>query len=121
MTIHVKGNTDLGKLNESGSIFQGNDEVVEVTVRDENKEPVDISGANSIEYQISKDGSSEVSKTKSGGGITVTDGTDGKFEVSIASSDTSSLSGSFDHEAEIDLGDISTLFQGSLKIRGTDI
>jgi len=121
MTINVTGNTEAAKINEDGSFFQGDDETVKVEVLDINKEAVDISSANSIEYQISENGSSEVSKTKSGGGITVTDGSDGKFEVTIDSGDTSSLSGKYEHEAEIDLGDVSTLFQGTLRIRGTNI
>jgi len=122
MPINIKGNTELGLLNESASFFQGDDETIQVTVEDENRDAVDISGASSITYQITdSSGSSQLSKTMSGGGISITDGSDGVFKVTIASGDTSSLSGNYSHEAELVDGDTSTLFQGDLKIRGTDI
>jgi len=120
MVRELKGNTELSLLNEDRAIFQGDDETLRVTVENENRETVDISGASSIEYGIFDDSGSQLSKSLNSG-ISITDGANGVFEVLISSGDTSSLSGDFRHEAEIVDGDTSTLFQGKIKIRETDI
>lgn len=120
MVRNIKGNTELGRVNENTSVFQGDDETIKVTVKNEKQETVDISSASTIEYKIAEEGSSALSKSL-GSGISITDGANGVFEINISSSDTSSISGKYDHEAEIDLNGKSTLFQGTIRIRGTII
>lgn len=97
---------------------------ITVTVEDSDGNAIDISGANVIEWYLKdnatdSDADAILSKTKSGGGITFTsDGTDGKFDIKIDTSDTDGESGTKHHRARLKDSDDdrSTLFHGDFTI-----
>lgn len=95
--------------------------IIKVSVVDSDENAVDIRDAD-ITYAIadSQSGTAtqQVTKTVSGGGITITDGKNGKFEIDIAPADTADLTGSFPHECQVKdtNGDIATIFGGSINI-----
>lgn len=91
------------------------------TVRDGDGAVIDISTVSEIAWSAQRDLSSApvLSKTKTGGGITfVTDGTDGKFQVSLTAANTSSLTGFYIHQASItdDTGSVSTVTTGRMQV-----
>lgn len=99
------------------TMFKGDTKVLEVTVKDQDDVVVDISGT-SIKWQLakkSKDVAALISKSTSGGGVTIVDGPAGRFNVLIAPADTESLkAAACYHEAEVDDGGvISTVMTGT--------
>jgi len=60
----------------------------------------------------------EIEKTTTDGGISITDGANGKFEITLDPSDTDGISGRFYQEARIDdgAGTESVLFSGEVII-----
>lgn len=100
------------------TMFKGDSKVLEVTVKDQDDEVVDISGTV-IRWQLSKkakDTTALISKTTvGGGGVTITDGPNGRFDVLIDPDDTEELkAGAYYHEAEVnDGGLISTVMTGT--------
>lgn len=97
----------------------GDDIAIDVTVTDSDDAAVDITGCL-IRWGARKVGetSTAISKSTTDGGITITDGPAGQFRVSLDPADTASLSGVFEHEAELtDLtGAVSTVCTGSMRI-----
>lgn len=91
---------------------------ITVTVNDPEGNAVDISGT-AITFVIhnSETDTTEVSKTV-GSGITITNGSAGRFEVAIDPSDTESLSGAHDIEAQVveSDGTVATVLTGSFPI-----
>ena len=87
-------------------IHAGDDQAVMVTVKDEAGSVVDISGATEITWILKRsEGSSTdtLTKSKTGGGITITDGPGGVFEITVTSSDTAALQGLYYHKAVVTL------------------
>lgn len=92
--------------NQDFSLYTGDDKRPEITVKDKENNPVDLEGA-SIQWGAydPADDTELISKTTSGGGITINDATNGKFLIKIDASDTNSISSdiSADHEAKVTL------------------
>tara|TARA_R110002126_G_scaffold14054_6_gene59790 strand:+ start:182 stop:529 length:348 start_codon:yes stop_codon:yes gene_type:complete len=74
------------------TVFEGDDQNLNVTVLDDAGAVVDISSASAIDWKMSTDEmtSPVVSKTL-GAGITVTDGPNGVFQVALVGADTDGL------------------------------
>jgi hypothetical protein len=91
-------------VNQDFNTFAGDSVSPIFTVIDANNNAVDISGVTDIQWsaQLNLTSSAVITKTKSGGGITfVNTGTDGKFQVTLTTTDTSSLSGWYVHTAAL--------------------
>jgi len=99
-------------------IYQGDSKTLSVTVQDSDGDAVVITSAT-IKWQASKSKgkTADISKTTSAG-ISITDGPNGVFEITLAGSDTESLTGEFYHEAEVIFSDstISTVLVGRMRI-----
>lgn len=115
----------MTRTNQDFTIQKGDDETLEITVGDGSGGSKDLSGA-SIDWGLRKypDGQDLISKSVSGGGITITDEPGGVFEVDLDPSDTNSLeidgrSGDFYHEAVVtdSAGNVSTVTTGTATIR----
>lgn len=102
------------------TMYAGDTKVLSVTVLDEAGAAVNITGTT-IRWWLAKNakktGLDVLIKKDTVDGITITDGPAGKFEVTLASSDTEGLKGSYYHEAEVDdSGTISTVLTGKATI-----
>lgn len=100
------------------SLYQGDDHTLTVTVKDTSGSVVDISGST-IKWQAARKtgGTSVISYTTSDN-ISITDGSNGEFQVTIDASDTESLRGLYYHEAEVTFSDstISTVLTGWMTV-----
>jgi hypothetical protein len=100
------------------TMYVGDSFVLSVSVVDEAGEPVDITGTT-VRWQMAhkvKDILPLVSKTTEGaGGILISDGPGGVFEVTIDPEDTEGFKAkSYYHEAEVDdAGVVSTVMTGT--------
>ena len=99
-------------------MYQGDSKTLSITVKDKDGDVVVITGAT-IKWQASRSygKTADISKTTSSG-ISITDGPNGVFEVTLDASDTESLEGEYYHEAEITFSDstISTVLAGRMNI-----
>lgn len=104
------------------TMFAGDTKTLQVTVKDENGDAVDLTGA-SIRWQASRSVNKRPADLEKsvGDGITITDATAGRFDVTLDSADTEDLRGDFYHEAEVidASGNVSTVFTGTLTIEPT--
>ncbi len=85
-------------------LHAGDESPLAFTVTDEaTGAAVDLSAVTEITWALAADAESAalVTKTKTGGDITVTDAVNGKFEVALDSADTDGLNGRYWHEAVI--------------------
>lgn len=92
------------EINQDFVTYQGDDVSPIFTVRDSSGNPIDISTVQNIIWSARRnlDTTVALSKSKTGGSISfVTDGTDGQFEVDIATADTALLDGYYLHTATI--------------------
>jgi len=97
---------DIG-IGGTAPYVQGEDVTLEFTVYESTGHSTneDISAATAISWELvdPADGTSKLSKTKSGNIAFTNAGSDGKVDVPITQSDTSSLSpGSYQHQFAID-------------------
>lgn len=105
------------------TMFAGDSKVLVVTIVDDDGAAVNITGA-AIKWQAARtvsDSSALISKTTdSPGGVAITDGADGEFEVTLDEADTDDLDGLYYHEAEITMsGDTSTVLTGYMVVEQT--
>lgn len=100
-------------------MYAGDSKYIDVTTLDaDNGGVLDITGC-SITYIIYKQSTKNIVITKTvGSGITLTDPSNGRFRITLSPSDTQSMKGIYNHEAElVDLSsNISTLFTGYFKV-----
>ncbi len=92
----------MTKQNQDFTMWQGEDKILEVTVKDESDVVVNLTGAT-IKWVLAPtvDGTVSITKETGGSGIVITDATNGVFQVTINAADTASLEGTFYHEAEV--------------------
>lgn len=96
----------------------GDSKTLVVTVRNADGDAVNITGAT-IKWQAARSyGKASVITKSTSSGISITDGTNGVFTVTLNTSDTDSLSGIYHHEAELTATDStkSTVLVGTMKI-----
>ena len=102
------------------SMTAGDSKVLEVTVTDADGAAVDLSGAQTIRWHMSRSVNSRPATVEKalGAGITVTNGPGGIFSVTLDSADTEDLRGDFVHEAEVidEDGNVSTVLSGAVTI-----
>lgn len=100
----------------------GDSLTISVTVYDGDGNTLDITGAD-FEWVLVDRATDTTLLTKStgGGGISITDATNGEFEISIDSADTQDMDpGYYEHEAEMDDGStVATVLTGSFGIVGS--
>lgn len=104
------------------TLYAGDDKLLTVTVTDGEGEPVDLTGAQKIRWQLGKGpGKTPIVEKALGQGIEVTDGPGGIFTVTLDSADTEALKGSYYHEAEVidEDGNVSTVLTGTVTIEAT--
>ena len=82
------------------TVFEGDDQNLNVTVLDDAGAVVDISSASAIDWKMSSDEftSPSISKTL-GSGITITNGPAGIFQVALTGTDTDGLSPGYYYQA----------------------
>ena len=101
-------------------IYAGDDTKLGITVTDANGNPVDITGADIIwEAKRSEASATTVlaKNTATGGGIAITDGPNGVFEVTITDTDSAPLVGLYYHKSVVTLtDDTSTVLTGVLTV-----
>jgi hypothetical protein len=79
-------------------VYQKNDRVLEVTVKDEDGAIVDLTGA-SLTFTVASGSTVKFTKTsQSGGGITIADAAAGVAEIEITNVDTNIDSGWYQYE-----------------------
>lgn len=111
------------QIQNIGDYHAGDALLITVDVEDDNGNAVDISNANSIEWYLKNDetdadGEAVLSKTLAGGGISITDGAGGQFEIKIDTGETDGEAGTYHHRSRLEdsNGDRSTLFHGDFTI-----
>jgi len=103
--------------NQRAEMYSGDDQQIEVTVT-EGGDPVDLSNST-LEFAIADAGTVEVTKTTSGGGITISGTKNDVAVIQLDASDTQSLAGNYDIELEETdgNGNVATLLRGTLTIK----
>lgn len=82
-------------------MWEGESKILEVTEVDD----VDISGQSITWILFDEDpDAEELEKTTENGGITITDGPSGTFEINLDPADTKGIPGRFEHECRLDDG-----------------
>lgn len=108
--------------NQNIDIYAGEIVSVVVTVDDLNNvpSPEDLTSA-SVSWKVKSGGTTAISKTVGSGITLASDPTTGVFTISLQASDTSSLSGTYSHEARVTLSDgtVATVMTGSFIVRPT--
>lgn len=100
-------------------MFAGDDKTIEVSVVDTTGAAVAITSAT-IEWRASKTKAATAAVTKTtSSGISITNGAGGVFQITLTDSDTESLSGTYEHEAQVTFsgGLIATVMQGKMHVR----
>lgn len=100
------------------TMFAGDTKLLQVLVSNVAGAPVDITGTL-IRWQLAKTVKSDPALVHKfvGGGVTIVDGTAGRFDVLLDPADTLPLIGNYYYEAEIDDGGvISTVLTGNVQI-----
>ncbi len=111
-------------LNQDFVTYQGDDPTFVITVRDSvlpTGNPVDISTVAEITWRAKRnfDTAAAVTKTKTGGGITLLGGgTAGQFQVALTKVDTAALEGFYIHDATITdaVGNVTTVTVGRMQV-----
>lgn len=106
------------------TLYQNDDKILDITVRDENEALVDISGTSAAQWIVKKFADSttvDITKTLAASQINVaTSGANGVVLVTIASTDTTSLAiGEYYHELRITdaAGKDTTICIGTIDLR----
>lgn len=94
----------------------GDSHTIKETLEDPDGTAITITSA-SIEYGVFETDGTQIFTKSVGSGITIVDGSNGRFDIAIDPSDTASLSGRKQHECEVTKGsDVATVFTGELVI-----
>lgn len=99
-------------------LFAGDTKTLQITVLDEQGQPLDITGA-AVRWWASPSPyvRPPLIKKEIGNGLTLTDAAHGRFTVELAAADTQDLRGSFYYEAEVeDDGAINTVLSGTFTV-----
>jgi len=101
-------------------MWAGDDKTLQVTVQDSSGDPVDITGATAIRWQLSKSATKRPALIEKAllDGVTVISAPGGRFDVTLEPEDTEDLKGDYYHEAElIDSGGrVATVLTGTATI-----
>ncbi len=99
-------------------MYSGDTKNLLVEVTDENNNPVDITGAQSIVWALISGDKVILRKTLSSGDITILDGARGLFKIILQAADTLNLNGQYRHECRLVTADgtSSLIFVGTVKI-----
>jgi len=98
-------------------IYSGDSKNLLVTVTDENNNPVNITGAQSIVWALISGDKVILRKTLSEG-VMIINGPGGIFQISIAAADTAKLTGKYQHECRLVTADgmSGIIFTGTLTV-----
>jgi hypothetical protein len=90
-----------------------------VTVKNDDGDVVDISGADATWVLAPSEGRPSVVEKTTGSGISLTDAANGEVTISIDPSDTENKEGLYYHELQItdDTGNVSTALSGEFEIK----
>lgn len=104
--------------NQRARMYSGDSQTVKITVTDDDGNPVDLSGSQELTFAVARYGTTEVTKTLSGGGITVTGSDNNVATIQLDASETADLEGEFDIELQQTDGggNVATLTRGVLTI-----
>jgi len=99
-------------------IYSGDSKNLLVTVTDENNNPVNITGAQSIVWALISGDKVILRKTLSSGEITIINGSGGIFKISIQAADTINLAGQYRHECRLVTADGASglIFTGTVTV-----
>jgi hypothetical protein len=106
--------------NQNFEMFAGDTKYIVVTVSN-----VNLTGA-SVKWAMKKtifNATPDVHKDTVSGGINITDAAAGKFTITLAPTDTTDISGSYYHEAEVTdaIGNVSTVLAGTVTINRSGV
>lgn len=120
--VHAPGQpvTTFGfAMIQNFTMVSGDTRTLTVRVRDPDDAVVAITGAT-IRWRAARSygKTANITKATGGSGITITDGPNGVFVVTLDPADTASLYGTFYHEAEVTFSDdtVSTVLRGTMKV-----
>ncbi|HMN10729.1 MAG TPA: BppU family phage baseplate upper protein [Bellilinea sp.] len=104
--------------NQNFEMYSGDTHHLDITVKNSNGMPVDLTGASITWALYDQAGTIQVTKT-SESGISLTDPANGVFRVTLSPIDTDTLAGKYRHEAEITdvLGQVGTVTRGTATIK----
>lgn len=108
----------MADTDQNITLYAGEIKTVSVTVTDLNAGAVEDLTSATISWKVKSGTTTALSKTV-GSGITLdSDPTTGVFTISLQAADTSSLSGTYSHEARVTLSDgtVATLFTGQFRV-----
>ena len=101
------------------TMYSGDTKLLEITVLDQDGDPVDLTGAT-VKWQMAKKVTSDtpVLSKEIGSGVVIMNPTAGRFDISLQPADTAAIKGAYYHEAEITEsgGDVATVLAGTITI-----
>ena len=101
------------------TMTEGDTKLLDVTVKDPNTgDAVNITGST-ISWKVFKGYGKTASLTKTTtSGISITDGANGVFRITIAAGDTANFVGTYNHEAQVTFSDatIQTVLRGTMTV-----
>ena len=103
----------MAEQNQGFDLYQGDTKDLEVKVKDQDGEPLDLTGS-SITWRLFKTRGTEILRKEVGSGIDLTDTVGGVFTIRLNSDETKTLKGKYQHEAFVrDVrGYTATIFTG---------
>ncbi len=105
------------------TLHAGDDTTLDITVRDEAGDPVDITLCG-LFWALSRVlGSTSILVKEIADGLTVTNASAGQFDIELESDDTQALHGTYYHEARMvdGTGAVSTILSGSVTVEQTQL
>jgi hypothetical protein len=83
-----------------GTLTAGDDYTIDLVIKDEAGEPLNITNLTSAKFYISSQGTLAVAKDLTDG-IEITSALNGELDITLAAEDTEALRGTYEYEVEI--------------------
>jgi hypothetical protein len=115
--FYFKEHNNMPKTGQNIEIEQEDSKIIQVTVYDQSNSILDLSGYTVL-WKVFKNKDSIMLTKTIGNGITLTNPTEGVFEILVSSIDTQNLLGKYFHSCKIidGLGNTSKIFSGYFNV-----
>ena len=101
------------------TMTEGDTKLIDVNVKDPNTgDPTNVSGST-ISWKVFKGyGKTAVLTKTTASGISITDGANGVFRITITAGDTANFYGTYNHEAQVTFSDttVQTVVRGTMTV-----